>query len=138
MYTQIANAIKSKQEIILSLVDGSKISGFPSWGEDRSRVRIKSQDKVVWVPLEEIMHVTTLLRMLKGDQQDLQQFEDRYNFIMLTSDDPHQRAVKLGEVMTQMEGYFRIPLVGKERIEKFKHEYPYVWQLYVKISSSRR
>lgn len=61
MYTYIAKAIKAKREIILSLVDGSKISGLPNWGEDRSRVRIKSMDKTIWVPLNEIKHVTQLL-----------------------------------------------------------------------------
>lgn len=61
MYTYIAKAIKAGQEIILSLTDNSKIAGMPSWGEDRSRVKINSQDQVVWIPLNEILHVTTLL-----------------------------------------------------------------------------
>ena len=61
MYTYIAKAIKAGQEIILTLEDGSKINGMPSWGEDRSRVKINSEDQVVWIPLNEIQHVTTLL-----------------------------------------------------------------------------
>jgi hypothetical protein len=61
LYTYIAKAIIAKREIILSLVDGSKISGLPNWGEDQSRVRIKSIDKTIWVPLNEIKHVTQLL-----------------------------------------------------------------------------
>ena len=66
MYAYIAKAIKAEQEIILTLVDGSKLSGIPSWGEDRSRVRIKSPDKVVvWVPLNEIDHVTDLITLRK-------------------------------------------------------------------------
>lgn len=64
MYTYIAKAISAQQEIIISLVDGSKIAGMPSWGEDRSRVRIKSANKVVWVPLAEIK-LTTILRYIK-------------------------------------------------------------------------
>ncbi|MNZ87418.1 hypothetical protein D3C78_1062750 [compost metagenome] len=61
MFTYIAKAIKAEQEIILSLKNGSKISGAPSWGKDRTRVRIKSLDKVVWVPLDEIEHVTRII-----------------------------------------------------------------------------
>ncbi|RUT48587.1 hypothetical protein EJP82_01200 [Paenibacillus anaericanus] len=63
MYTYIAKAIQAEQEIIISLVDGSKISGMPSWGEDRTRVKVASSDKAVWVPLDEIEHVTTLFSM---------------------------------------------------------------------------
>lgn len=65
MYAYLAKAIKANQEIVLSLVDGSKIAGLPSWGEDRSRVRINSPDKVVWVPLDEIDHVTDLITLRK-------------------------------------------------------------------------
>ncbi|WMT39736.1 hypothetical protein RE628_20420 [Paenibacillus sp. D2_2] len=61
MYTYISKAIEARQELVLSLVDGSTIAGIPSWGEDRSRVQIKSPDKVVWIPLDEIQHVTTLV-----------------------------------------------------------------------------
>lgn len=61
MYTYIAKAINAQHEIIVSLVDGSKIAGMPSWGEDQNRVRVKSADKIVWIPLDEIEHVTTLI-----------------------------------------------------------------------------
>lgn len=62
MYAHITKAIMSGQEIILTLADGSTLSGIPSWGTDRTKVRIKSADMVVLVPLDEINHVTTLLR----------------------------------------------------------------------------
>ncbi len=58
MYRSLVKAIKADQEVIFSLLDGSKISGFPSWGVDRSRVRIKLADTTVWVPLDEVEHVT--------------------------------------------------------------------------------
>lgn len=45
MLTYIAKAIKENKEVILTLKDNSKISGLPSWGEDHSRVKIKSPDK---------------------------------------------------------------------------------------------
>ncbi|MGG1878803.1 hypothetical protein ABDI30_14685 [Paenibacillus cisolokensis] len=65
MYTNITKAIKTaiktNDEIILTLKDQSKIAGIASWGEDKSRVKIKSADKVVWIPLNEILHVTTIL-----------------------------------------------------------------------------
>lgn len=65
MYTYISKAIKAKQEIILSLADGSKISGLPSWGVDRSRVKIKSPERIIWVPVDEIKHVTILQSIQK-------------------------------------------------------------------------
>ncbi|MNP66937.1 hypothetical protein D3C76_1627060 [compost metagenome] len=58
---ELTIAIEQGHELILSLVDSSIISGIPSWGEDRSRVRIKLPNNVIWVPLDEIEHVTTLL-----------------------------------------------------------------------------
>lgn len=61
MLTYIAKVIKENKEVILTLKDNSIISGLPSWGEDHSRVKIKSPDKVVWIPLNEIAHVTTIL-----------------------------------------------------------------------------
>lgn len=61
MYRNLNNAIKAEHEVILTLVDKSKITGVPSWGEDRTRVKIKSPENVVWIPLDEIQHVTTLL-----------------------------------------------------------------------------
>ena len=61
MLTYIAKAIKENKEVILTLKDNSKISGLPSWGKDHSRVKIKSPNKVVWIPLNEITHVTTIL-----------------------------------------------------------------------------
>lgn len=68
MNSDIAKAIKAKQEIILSLFDGSELSGVPSWGEDRIRVRIISPDRSIWVPLDEIEHVTTLLTIIKSER----------------------------------------------------------------------
>lgn len=62
MHAFITNAIKTNQEIIVSLKDGSKISGVPSWGESQ-RVKIKTQERVVWVPLIDIELVTTLHRL---------------------------------------------------------------------------
>lgn len=61
MYTYISKAIVSGHEIIVSLLDGSKVTGFPGWGEDRTRVKVVSPEKQVWIPLDEIEHVTTLI-----------------------------------------------------------------------------
>lgn len=61
MYKELKKAIKYEHEVILSLIDGSQITGIPRWGEDRSRVKIQSQEKSVWVPLYEIEHVTTII-----------------------------------------------------------------------------
>ncbi|GIO42287.1 hypothetical protein [Paenibacillus apis] len=61
MYTYIAKAIKVNREIILTLKDNSKIAGLPSWGQDHSRIKIKSDERTIWIPLNEIVHVTTIL-----------------------------------------------------------------------------
>lgn len=70
-------------------------------------------------------------------QQALLPYEQRYDAIMLNVHDQHEVAVQLAEVMTQMERHFKIPLVGKERMEKFKNESPEVWNLYLTVSASR-
>ncbi|WP_433943448.1 hypothetical protein [Paenibacillus sp. SN-8-1] len=38
-------------------------TGIPSWGEDRSRVKIKTGEGAVWVPLDEIKHVTRIIQL---------------------------------------------------------------------------
>lgn len=58
MYTYIDKAIQSRSELNLLLDDGSRFAGMPSWGMDRSRVKIKAPGMAVWVPLSEIRHVT--------------------------------------------------------------------------------
>lgn len=63
MYKELERAIKHEHEVILSLTDGSKIAGIPRWGENMSNVRIKTVESVVWVPLNEIKHVTILLTL---------------------------------------------------------------------------
>lgn len=73
-----------------------------------------------------------------GTKRILLQFEQSYKDIILSGYSQHERAVQLGEVMTQMEHHYKIPLVGKERMEKFERECPEVWGLYVTISASRR
>jgi len=70
LYTYISKAISAQHEIIVSLVDGSKVAGMPSWGEDKSRVSIKLTDKIVWIPLDEIEHVTTLIDINKRKPTD--------------------------------------------------------------------
>lgn len=61
MYTYIAKAIEAGQEIVITLLDGSKISGLPSWREDRTGVNITTSEKMDWIPFNEIGHVKTLL-----------------------------------------------------------------------------
>ncbi|GIO84511.1 hypothetical protein J25TS5_14430 [Paenibacillus faecis] len=70
MYTYIAKAISAQHEVIVSLVGGSKITGFPSWGEDRTRVKVVSPEKKVWIPLDEIEHVTTLISIKEKEPAD--------------------------------------------------------------------
>ncbi|MBU5672662.1 hypothetical protein [Paenibacillus brevis] len=59
MYTYINKAIQACKPLSLLLDDGSKLSGMPSWPEDRSRVKIKAHGGAAWIPLADIKHVTT-------------------------------------------------------------------------------
>ena len=60
-------------------------------------------------------------------------FESRYEEIMR---DPsvRQRELRLGELMTEMEGVFKIPMLKNTTWEK---ENPQVIELYRKVSDSR-
>ena len=60
-------------------------------------------------------------------------FEKRYEEIMR---DPsvRQREIRLGELMTEMEGVFKIPALKNTKWEK---ENPRVIELYRKVSDSR-
>ncbi|MET3507072.1 hypothetical protein [Halalkalibacter oceani] len=49
----------------------------------------------------------------------------------------HQRDVRLANLMTDLEAAYQIPLVGKERIERFKAEQPFAWRLYHAVSDAR-
>lgn len=63
----------------------------------------------------------------------IQGFETKYEEIMR---DPsvRQRESRLGELMTEMEGVFRIPMLKNTTWEK---ENPEVIELYRKVSDSR-
>lgn len=63
----------------------------------------------------------------------IQGFESRYEEIMR---DPsvRQREIRLGELMTEMEGVFKIPALKNTTWEK---ENPQVIELYRKVSDSR-
>ena len=63
----------------------------------------------------------------------IQGFESRYEEIMR---DPsvRQRENRLGELMTEMEGVFKIPMLKNTTWEK---ENPQVVELYRKVSDSR-
>ena len=63
----------------------------------------------------------------------IQGFESRYEEIMR---DPsvRQRESRLGELMTEMEGVFKIPMLKNTTWEK---ENPQVIELYRKVSDSR-
>lgn len=63
----------------------------------------------------------------------IQGFESRYEEIMR---DPsvRQRENRLGELMTEMEGVFKIPMLKNTTWEK---ENPQVIELYRKVSESR-
>ena len=60
-------------------------------------------------------------------------FEKRYEEIM-QNPSIHQREIRLGELMTEMEGVFKIPMLKNTTWEK---ENPQVIELYRKVSDSR-
>lgn len=49
----------------------------------------------------------------------------------------HQSNVRLANLMTDLESAYQIPQVGKDRIERFKAEKPFAWQLYLTVSEAR-
>ena len=63
----------------------------------------------------------------------IQGFETKYEEIM-REPSVHQRESRLGELMTEMEGVFKIPMLKNTTWEK---ENPQVIELYQKVSESR-
>lgn len=63
----------------------------------------------------------------------IQGFETKYEEIMRDPSVP-QRESRLGELMTEMEGVFKIPMLKNTTWEK---ENPEVIELYRKVSDSR-
>lgn len=67
--------------------------------------------------------------------RSLTEINREYENIMAAGLKPHDRAVKLAELMTDMEGRFRIPMLKNPEWEK---ENKKVIAMYRKISISRR
>lgn len=48
-----------------------------------------------------------------------------------------QRNQRLANLMTDLEQAYQIPMIGKDRIERFKEKNIFAWQLYRTVSFSR-
>lgn len=59
MHTYIDKAVTAQLILFILTIDGDKIAGIPSWGLSYSRVKIVAPCLTVWVPLNEIRHVST-------------------------------------------------------------------------------
>ena len=62
---ELKAAIELQHNVILTLDDGTTITGLPSWGTNRDTVKIKADEGLVWVPIEEIAHVTRIVNYTK-------------------------------------------------------------------------
>ncbi|WP_416149461.1 hypothetical protein ACM26V_00225 [Salipaludibacillus sp. HK11] len=65
---------------------------------------------------------------------NLAEINRKYEVIMNSSDAKHVKVIKLASLMTDMEGFFSIPML---RNENWERENPKVIALYRKISISR-
>ncbi|MNO88322.1 hypothetical protein D3C76_797640 [compost metagenome] len=61
---ELKMAVTLEHQIILTLYNGDTISGLPKWGEDPKRVKLRTVEGAVWVPLEEIEHVTRIIPLI--------------------------------------------------------------------------
>lgn len=61
MYTYINKAIQACKPLYLLLDDGSEVRGIPSWGINRSWLKLSISElrATIWIPLDDIKHVTT-------------------------------------------------------------------------------
>lgn len=78
-----------------------------------------------------------MTEVVSSEDEALLSFKQTYKGIMDNESSQHERAVQLADVMTRMEHHYKIPLVGKKRMQDFEHEYPEVWNLYITVSASR-
>lgn len=58
---ELKMAVTLQHEVVLTLYNGDSITGLPKWGEDPKRVKLRTVEGAVWVPLEEIEHVTRII-----------------------------------------------------------------------------
>lgn len=61
-FSKLKKADMQNQDVILTLVDGTTISGLPTLGADSKRIKVRTVEGVVWVPLYEIEHVTRVIQ----------------------------------------------------------------------------
>lgn len=65
IFRDINNAISQENQIILTLVDGDTLAGFPIRVVDKRRVKINTIDRIVWIPLDEIENVTQVIPFIR-------------------------------------------------------------------------
>lgn len=58
---EIRMAMDKKQLIMIRLLDGETFEGIPESCTDR--VKLRREDGVVWVPVEDIKHVNRLIQL---------------------------------------------------------------------------
>lgn len=58
---ELKMAVTLGHGVVISLDDGDTISGLPKWGSDPKRVKIRTIEGPVWIPLVEIVHVTRII-----------------------------------------------------------------------------
>ncbi|GGH16725.1 hypothetical protein GCM10008013_11680 [Paenibacillus segetis] len=62
MLRELILAVKLGHDAVLTIDDGNIILGRPTWGADSKRVKIRTVEGIVWIPLKEIEHVTRIIQ----------------------------------------------------------------------------
>lgn len=73
--------------------------------------------------------------MILNQAANLQQFNERFKRIMVTTDSDSQKDLDLARLMTDMETVFQIPMMANSA---YKKNNPEVMSLYRRVSMSRR
>lgn len=74
---------------------------------------------------------------LKTMNDDLKRYPERAATIAFSTDTNYRKAVRLADLMTELEGRYQIPMIGEERIAAFMARYPDIWRLYELIRNQR-
>ncbi|MNL16078.1 hypothetical protein D3C87_1371010 [compost metagenome] len=59
--SELSMAISLGHQVMLKLVSNEVVSGRPFWGLVTTRVKVKTTEGPIWIPLDEIKHVTRMM-----------------------------------------------------------------------------
>ncbi|WP_433943350.1 hypothetical protein [Paenibacillus sp. SN-8-1] len=53
----IEKAIKNSKKVTIKLITGESVVGVPSWGTNKMRICIRSENETVWIPVSDVIRV---------------------------------------------------------------------------------